>query len=144
MKETWVLPCNIKYYDIEKHFKENETIVWAKRKNICNEDVVYVYLAAPYSEIKYKCLVEDSSISLDYVEKTAPYALVNTENGPFKDYMLLKIVKEYPEGMLKRSELNQHGLGQVQMVARADRRLKAYIDDLEKIEKGVNNGNYTE
>lgn len=57
MAEKWIIPCNIKVYDVIEHFKSSKRIVWKNSFTIHPGDVAYLYLSAPFSEIRYKCLV---------------------------------------------------------------------------------------
>ena len=44
----------------------------------------------------------------------------------------------YPEGLLTLEELKKNGLGQVQIQARTDRKVQAFIDLItQKVDKGV-------
>ncbi|HBO39037.1 MAG TPA: MmcQ protein, partial [Pasteurellaceae bacterium] len=53
----WVVPANPKYYDIEAEFNENDIIHWKQSNNILVDDIVYIYVTAPCSAIRYKCRV---------------------------------------------------------------------------------------
>ena len=57
MVEKWLIPCNNKQFDLVEHFRNNEEVVWRRVKGINKDDILYIYLSSPYSEIKYKCLV---------------------------------------------------------------------------------------
>lgn len=65
-KREWLIPANPKYYDIEKAFAEKETIMWKQSSNISVGDIVYIYVAAPYSAIRYKCAAEEVNIPYKY------------------------------------------------------------------------------
>lgn len=43
-------------------------------------------------------------------------------------YIEIEYVCEFPEGTFTLSKLKEHGLGQVQIQARANRKLQQYID----------------
>ena len=45
-------------------------------------------------------------------------------------YMLMEFEYEYPNGALLYEDLKKHGLGQVQLQARADRRVVQYIENV--------------
>lgn len=74
MTETWVIPCNIKYFDVISHFKENKRVVWKNSFSIHKGDIVYLYLSSPYGEIRYKCIVINDSVD-EEVLKTNSYAI---------------------------------------------------------------------
>ncbi len=49
-----IIPANPKYYDVEGAFRKNDTILWKQSNNICEHDIVYLYVAAPISAILYQ------------------------------------------------------------------------------------------
>ena len=46
-------------------------------------------------------------------------------------YIVMEYICEYPEGTFTLEDLREHGLGQVQIQARTDRRLQAYLTEVE-------------
>lgn len=60
--QTWLVPVNPKYYDIEKAFSKNDEIIWKQSNNITAGDTVYLYIAAPVSGIVYECAVLETDI----------------------------------------------------------------------------------
>lgn len=62
----WIVPANPKYYDLEKAFSESETILWKQSNNILVGDIVYLYVAAPVSAIRYKCRAVETDIPYEY------------------------------------------------------------------------------
>ena len=47
-------------------------------------------------------------------------------------YIVLELDQTFPEGTFKLDELKNHGLGQVQIQARADRKLREFMFSREK------------
>ena len=139
MTETWVIPCNIKYFDVISHFKENKRVVWKNSFSIHKGDIVYLYLSSPYGEIRYKCIVINDSVD-EEVLKTNSYAIpIKKTNSYFskkEKYIEIEYVCEFPEGTFTLSKLKEHGLGQIQIQARANRKLQQYID---LCEENINN-----
>lgn len=131
MAEKWIIPCNTKHFDLVEHFKTNDTAVWKNSFTIKAGDIVYVYLSAPYSEIKYRCLVISDEVSDELLESNK-YAIPQKESHNYfsKKTKYIQIQKEfeYPAGTFPLAELREHGLGQVQIQARTDRRVQAYLD----------------
>lgn len=132
--ENWIIPCSMKVYDVIEHFEKNNTIVWRNAFTIQPGDIVYIYVGSPYSEIKYKCKM----ISVVTDEKKLQdnsYAIakkkVNNYFSKKEKYMELEYLCKYPDGTFPLQTLREHGLGQVQIQARTDRRLQAYIDSVE-------------
>ena len=46
-------------------------------------------------------------------------------------YMKLRFLKEFPKDTFKYESLKSHGLGQVQIQARLDYELRAYVENVE-------------
>ena len=85
VKSEWLLPANPKYYDLITAFKKSNIILWKQSTSIKVNDIVYLYVAAPYSEIKYKCEVLKVDIPYDYKNKKL---IVNK-------VMQIKLIKEF-------------------------------------------------
>ena len=130
MIDMWVVPCNTKKFDVISHLKEESTVVWKNAFTIQTGDIVYLYLSAPYSEIKYKFVVESVNISEEQLQEHS-YAIVKEPSHNFfsrkTKYMSMKLEKEFPEQYLPLSVLKCHGLNQVQIQARDDRTLKKFL-----------------
>lgn len=43
----WIIPCNIKKYDVLGAFPKLNTIDWKQSRNIKIGDTVYIYVGAP-------------------------------------------------------------------------------------------------
>ena len=81
----WLVPANPKYFDIANAFNNTDTIIWKQSTNILKDDIVYIYAAAPYSCIMYKCLVIETDIPYEYKDK----------NVTMQKIMKLKLIKRY-------------------------------------------------
>ena len=55
--KEWIIPSNPKYYDVIHAFEEADIIDWKQGAGIKKGDTVYLYVAAPYSAVMYKCKV---------------------------------------------------------------------------------------
>lgn len=134
MAENWIIPCNIKVFDVISHFKTNKRVVWRNAFTIRKGDFAYLYLSRPYGEIRYKCLVVNDAVDEDLLQANS-YAIPAkkwTNYFSKKDkFIELEYLYEYPEGMLTFEKLKEHGLGQVQIQARTDRRVQQFINDCE-------------
>lgn len=67
--EEWIVPANPKYYDIIHCFKETNEIIWKQSSDIHVNDIVYLYVAEPYSKIMYKCKAIEVNIGYEYKDK---------------------------------------------------------------------------
>ena len=133
MNEHWIVPCNTRNFNIIEHFKIDKSAVWKNSFTIKEGDIVYLYLSAPYSEIRFRCRVISTEVSDEMLQKHS-YAIVqNKSNNYFSKkikYMVIEKEIEYPEGLLSLDCLKKNGLGQVQIQARTDRQVQKYIDEL--------------
>ena len=145
MSDNWIIPCNVKYFDIIAHFKEHDEVVWKNSFTIRKGDTAYIYLSAPFGEIRYKCLVISDEID-DETLAANSYAIPKKESHNYFSkklkYIKMKLEYEFPEGSLTRTSMMQYGLGQVQIQARTDRRLQKYIDSVyeEKRQEVISSG----
>lgn len=60
--ETWLIASNPTKYDIVGAFDTYTTITWGLTVKLNVDDIVYIYVSAPYSRIKYKCIVDKISV----------------------------------------------------------------------------------
>lgn len=134
MSEKWIIPCNVKIFDVISHFKSNKRVVWKNSFTIHKGDIAYLYLGRPYGEIRYKCLVIDDSVSEELLNKNA-YAIPDKKSNNYfskkEKYIQMEYISEFHEGLLTLEKLREYGLGQVQIQARTDRRLQQFIDACE-------------
>ncbi|MDR2742298.1 MAG: MmcQ/YjbR family DNA-binding protein [Treponema sp.] len=74
----WIVPVNPKYYDIEFAFtkSENDTIIWKQSNSIAVGDIVYLYVAAPVSAIRYKCKTVEVNIPYHYEDSNVSMSRV--------------------------------------------------------------------
>lgn len=131
MAENWIVPCSVKFFDVVKHFEENDTIVWRKVSALKKGDTAYIYIGAPYSEIKYKCHIIDEDVD-EKILRGNEYAIRKTESGKRQKYIQMKLDHVYEDGELTLDKLRANGLGQTQIQARTDRRLQAFISDVDR------------
>lgn len=129
MIENWFVPCSIKFFDVVGHFNKNDTIIWRKVSALKNGDIVYIYIGAPYSEIKYKGHIIDDNVSEEVVKKNS-YAIKKNDDVKKQKYIKIKLDYTYKENELSLNKLREHGLGQTQTQQRTDRKLQAYINEV--------------
>lgn len=99
-KEEWIVPANPKYYDIINCFNDTDTIEWKQSSDIHIGDIVYIYVADPYSSILYKCEAIEVNIPFEYQDK----------NLSMSHIMKIKLLKRYQKDELSFSKLNELGI----------------------------------
>lgn len=131
----WIFPCNIKKYDIINHFLSHDFIAWKKPYGAKIGDVVYIYLSAPYSCIRYKCTISEIDLSIDQMENYT-YA-IQTYAAVSPKYLLLKYEEIYNNPKLNVHSLKENGLSQLLKQVKVDEKLLQYIQT--QIEIGGDN-----
>lgn len=98
--EEWIVPANPKYYDIINCFHDTDTIEWKQSSDIHVGDIIYMYVANPYSAILYKCKAVEVNIPFEYKDK----------NVSMTHVMRIKLLKKYKQDKLTFSKLNELGI----------------------------------
>ncbi len=98
---NWIVPANPKYFDIEKAIAEgNGEFIWKQSNSILVGDMVYLYVAAPISAIRYECKVLESDILYPYAD----------ENVSMKKVMKLKLLNTFESNAFSIRVLKSHGV----------------------------------
>ena len=106
---SWIIPCNLKYYDVEGAFNNLKIIDWKQSATkIEVGDDVYIYVSSPVRAIKYQCIVK--KVLMDHIEiDDSPYVLDGTNYLSSRYHMQLELVRKFNDE-LKIDELMKHGL----------------------------------
>ena len=116
----WIIPANPKYFDIEKALKENNTIMWKQSTNIKINDIVYLYVAKPYSSIMYKFKVIEVNIPYEY----------NDENIKIQKAMKMDLITRYQKGKLSFDKLKNFGINAIRGPRYMPLALSEYINKI--------------
>ena len=68
-EEIWLIPANQEFYDVIHCFDDVDEIIWKQSTDVHVGDIVYLYVASPYSKIYYQCKVKEVDIPYSYVDK---------------------------------------------------------------------------
>lgn len=129
---NWIIPCNIKHFDIVAHFIDNTEVVWKQDGRIQKGDTIYVYVGHPLSQIKYKCHVVDIDINREELLNNK-YAIMGNRFNDLIKYMKLKLDSTYKEGTLRLNDLKSNGLSTVQKQVKIYEPLLALINREEEV-----------
>ena len=88
LSSSWVLPTNIKMFDVEDYLDNSDVVYWPRKASIAKDSIVYIYMGSPISAIVYKCKV----IDID------------------NDNMRLKRIKKYSKDKYNLTFLKEHNL----------------------------------
>ena len=111
----WIVPANPKYYDVIKAFNDNDEIIWKQSSDIHVNDIVFLYVADPYSKIMYKCKAIEVKIPYEYKDK----------NVSMKYVMKIKLMKRLDSKNYTFEYLNKIGIKAV----RGPRKINKDISD---------------
>ena len=99
----WIIPANPSYYDVINCFNNDDTINWKQSNNINVHDIVYLYVARPYSAILYKCEVVETNIPYHYSD----------DNLTISKVMRIKLLKRFKEDEFTFPFLKQYGVNAI-------------------------------
>ena len=114
-KVSWIVPANPKYYDIVSAFNENNEIIWKQSSDINVGDIVYIYVAEPYSKVLYKTEATEVNIPYEYKDN----------NVSMKYVMKLKLIKDLNDKEYTFKYLNSLGIKAI----RGPRKINKTISD---------------
>lgn len=96
----WLIPANPHYFDLERAFSEQQEIIWKQSTSVAVNDIVFLYVTAPVSSIRYQCLV----MAIDI-----PYTYENS-HIKIRRVMRIKLLKKYDENLYTFHWLQEHGI----------------------------------
>lgn len=96
----WIVPANPEYYDVVKAFNEESVILWKQSSNINIGDIVYLYVAKPYSAILYKC--EALEVNIPYKSKNKYLTISKV--------MKIKLLEKYDKNEYTFEKLKEYGV----------------------------------
>ena len=127
--QKWVIPCNVKNFDIVKHFENNSGAYFKRNIALQLDDEVYINVARPYSEIKYKGVVKKVGINPRDVDKEYKVPICET-----KTFVLVEIEKKYSAETFSGESLKANGLGRVVNQRLIRGKIEEYVT---KVESGL-------
>lgn len=141
----WVIPCNIKAYDVISAFKKLTEVDWKQSKNMKSAmigDIVLIYLSRPYSCIKYVCKIKDVNNPQTTIDDSV-YIVKGDNYVDYGNYMRLELLENIKESLLTFENLKLHGLkGNIQGPRSLKDNLLNFI--LEKVYPFSNSSNKNE
>lgn len=118
--KDWIIPANPKYYDVVGAFEESDIITWKQSSDIHVGDVIYMYVAAPYSSILYKCRAVEVDIPQQYAD----------ENLSMKTVMKIELLEKYESGIWSFDRIRQFGVHAVRGPRSMPVELKREIEEI--------------
>lgn len=90
-------------------------------------DEVYIYVAKPFSEVKFKGRVIKTGVLAKEIDDK-----YKVSRGDEKSFIEVELEKTFPDGSLLGDELKKHGLGQVVNQQLIREKVEEYILGIEK------------
>ena len=118
---SWIVPANPKYYDVDAAFAEKDEILWKQGRGVRVGDTAYLYVAAPVSAVRYRCLVTETEI---------PYSF-HSDEVSMTHVMKIRLEKTYPPEAYPMARLREMGMKTFQGVHPAP---QAFLEEAEKEE----------
>ncbi len=115
--ETWIVPANPKYYDIDEEFHRNHITFWKQGADIRPGDTVYIYSAAPVSAVRYRCQVLESNVPF---EGSAPPIRI-------EKLIRIRVEKEYAPDICTAATLRGLGIASVRGARRTNAGFEAFM-----------------
>lgn len=141
----WIIPCNVKAYDVVGAFNKLNEIDWKQSKNMKSAmigDIVLIYLSRPYSCVKYICKIREVNKVHTTIDDSE-YILKGDNYVNYGNYMQLELLESLNETLLKFENLKLNGLkGNIQGPRTLKDNLLSFV--LESIEPFLNNTNKNE
>ncbi|MBQ4252810.1 MAG: MmcQ/YjbR family DNA-binding protein, partial [Erysipelotrichaceae bacterium] len=100
VSSQWLVPANPKYYDVMNAFNDTDTILWKQSSKILPGDIVYLYVAEPYSAIMFRCKVVESDIPYEF----------HGENVSMHKVMRIRLLRRYDKDEFPLRKLNEYGI----------------------------------
>ena len=111
----WIVPANPKYYDVINCFNDTNEIIWKQSSDVHINDIIYLYVAVPYSKTMYKCKAIEVNIPYDYKDN----------NLSINHVMKIKLLKRLDDKNYTFEYLNEIGIKAI----RGPRKINKAISD---------------
>jgi hypothetical protein len=129
---SWIFPCNEDYFDIDGAFENLEYLDWdIQNHKIEIGDYVYIYVSAPVSAIRYKCVVTDLSDTKTIDDS----AYGGRPVGYSANEATLKFLYTYTGPGIELSEMRERGINarfSMQSIIHMPEQLEEYINHIEE------------
>ncbi|WP_228063612.1 HNH endonuclease [Staphylococcus epidermidis] len=131
----WVIPCNVKFYNVVVAFDKLDVIDWKQNPNLKKAkkgDVLYIYISAPIKSIKYQCLIKEVNKPKSTIDDSQ-FVIKGDNYINYGNYMELKLLNKLDDDQLDLEFLQDNGLkGNVQGPMTLKEPLKSYIQKVLK------------
>ncbi len=120
--KDWIIPANPKYYDVVGAFEASKIVTWKQSSDVHVGDMIYMYVAAPYSSIMYKCKAIEVDIPRQYSD----------ENLTVKTAMKVELLEKYEPKVWSFERIKQFGVYAVRGPRNMPKELKREMEGKSK------------
>ena len=127
----WIIPCNLKYYDVFASFEVNKIIDWKQSNpNISVGDDVFIYVGAPVQSIMFRCKVLKSNMPKREIDDSKfERQAEKYENHSL--HMRIQLITQYDSDILSYSTIQSYGeKGRIMCQRRMGENLRSYVDEI--------------
>lgn len=112
--DYWIIPANLKYYDIDAEFADRKIVDWPQKASIKAGDYLFIYITAPTRALRYACKVLEADIKTLHLGQKR---------------MRLELLTKYDDNVFPMKRLKTYGVTNI----RGPRRMtKELIDQVRK------------
>lgn len=126
--DYWVIPANLKYYDIDAEFRASKEILWTQKASIKAGDYLLIYITAPTKAIRYLCRVTESDISNQGYRR----------NTSIKSLMRIQLLHQFPDDLLTFEVMKDHDVRAVRGPRRITPQLIAFLKEKGYLKDNLN------
>ena len=99
-KRVWIIPANPKSYDLDTLFEGMKDVLWKQSSRVQPGDLVFMYITAPVSAVRYQCIVTETEIPYEYSDA----------NVSMEKVMKMDVLKKFPDSFLPLVRLKELGV----------------------------------
>lgn len=128
--DTWIIPCNPGYYDIDAALSELEAVEWKQSTYVQPGDTVFIYVASPIKALCYKCVAEETDLYGPKEIDDSKYYIGEPDPSE-RRHMRIRVIQSYGHERYPLSELKKHGLSTPQGPQKMPYELIEYLGEEE-------------
>lgn len=98
-------------------FNNTDEIIWKQSSDIHINDIIYLYVVAPYSRIVFKCKVVEVNIPYKYKDNNLSMVLV----------MKMKLIKQYNHDKYTFEYLNSLGIKAIRGLRKINKEISSKL-----------------
>ena len=132
INNTWIIPCDLKTYNVDGAFNKFDTIYWKQSTNVSKGDTIFLYVSGTVGRICYKCDVLEADCPLSKVSEIddSEFVLDGSNYANYPKHMLIQLKKVVKNANLSLFDLRNNGLnGNIQGPQKVTGSLLKYISD---------------